>query len=69
MTKIIKVGINGMGRIGRTVLRAILQEKNPFLKVVAIFLHVFTHFLKVFTLCLKVFIVFLKVFLFFDQFT
>tara|TARA_Y100001970_G_C14237323_1_gene862629 strand:+ start:1927 stop:2940 length:1014 start_codon:yes stop_codon:yes gene_type:complete len=36
MTKIIKVGINGMGRIGRTVLRAILQEKNPFLKVVAI---------------------------------
>ena len=36
MAKIIKVGINGMGRIGRTVLRAILQEKNPFLKVVAI---------------------------------
>ena len=36
MTKVVKIGINGMGRIGRTVLRAILQEKNPFLKVVAI---------------------------------
>ena len=35
MTKVVKIGINGMGRIGRTVLRAILQEK-PFLKVVAI---------------------------------
>ena len=25
----IKIGINGMGRIGRMVLRAIIESKNP----------------------------------------
>jgi len=36
MSKVIKIGINGMGRIGRTVLRAIAQNNNSSLKVVAV---------------------------------
>ena len=32
----IKVGINGFGRIGRLILRAILENYNDKIKVVAI---------------------------------
>jgi glyceraldehyde-3-phosphate dehydrogenase type I len=36
MSKVIKIGINGMGRIGRTILRVMAQNKNSSLKVVAV---------------------------------
>ena len=46
----IRVGINGFGRIGRNVLRAIIESKRKDIKVVAInnrsSLHVCAHLLK-----------------------
>ena len=32
----VRVAINGFGRIGRNILRAIIENKNEFIKVVGI---------------------------------
>ena len=36
MSKVIRVGINGMGRIGRTVLREITQRNDSEMQIVAV---------------------------------
>ena len=36
MSKVIKIGINGMGRIGRTVLRTIAQRNDSKMQIVAV---------------------------------